>query len=460
MNKEFIGRRMVILGLARQGTALARYLVERGANVVVSDLRPVGELQEALSQLAGLPIELALGGHPSSLLEGAELIFLSGGVPTDAPIVRQAVQRGIPLSNDSQLFLTLCPATVIGITGSAGKTTTTALTGEMCKSAGRQTLVGGNIGRSMLPDLERIQAGDLVVMELSSFQLEIMTVSTQVAAVLNLTPNHLDRHKTMEAYTAAKARLLAFQTGDGVAVLGKDDPVAWGLRSLVPGRLREFSLQDGVEDGVFLRGEMITLRGLAGEQHICRSEEIALLGRHNVLNVLAAAALADTVGIPVEAIAEVAGTFKGVEHRLEWVREYNQAQWYDDSIATAPERLMAALHSFEAPLILLAGGRDKDLPWTQAAALIGKRVRGVVLFGEAADMIRGQLEEAKAQTEEADWNLAQVVTVSTLEMAVQEAARLTRPGDVVLLSPGGTSFDAFVDFTERGDRFKDLVNAL
>jgi len=457
----FSGQRVVVLGLARQGTALAHYLVQHGAEVVVSDLRPAEALQEALDQLAGTPIETVLGGHPPALLDGADLVCLSAGVPTDAPIVRAAIDRGIPLSNDSQIFLTACPATVIGITGSAGKTTTTALTGEMCRAGGRRTWVGGNIGRPMLADLDRIRPEDMVVMELSSFQLEIMTRSVAVGAILNLTPNHLDRHKTMEAYTAAKARLLGYQSEDDLALLGKDDPGAWGLRSQVRGRLRAFSLEDRVADGAFLRDGTITVSGSEGPEPVCSASELRLLGRHNVLNALAAAALADAVGVPVEAIAEAARTFAGVEHRLELVRERAGVRWYDDSIATAPERMMAALRSFVEPLILLAGGRDKDLPWEGAASLVGERVRDIVLFGEAAALIRSHLDRCRRRAASSDeWRLERAIQVDNLEQAVEEAARLARPGDVVLLSPGGTSFDAYRDFNERGDHFQELVRRL
>ncbi len=468
---SYAGRRVVILGLARQGVALARHLAQHGADVLVSDLRPAGQLGEALDQLAGLSLEVVLGGHPSSLLDGTDLFCLSGGVPADAPIVRQAIARGIPLSNDSQIFLEECPATVIGITGSAGKTTTTAMLGEMCRQGHstdeRRIWVGGNIGRSMLPDLDEIGPGDLVVMELSSFQLEIMTKSTPVAAVLNLTPNHLDRHRTMKAYSAAKARLLQHQPVDGIALLGQDDPGVCGLRNLVRGRLRMFSLEDSVADGAFLRDNVITLCGPEGEQPVCRRDELRLLGQHNTLNALAAAAVADSVGIPAAAIAEVARTFAGVEHRLELVRELAGVRWFDDSSATAPERMMRAIRSFDEPIVLLAGGRDKDLPWSEAAALIGERVRDLVLFGQAADLIRAQLDkagvvmpDAQAGEPKRDHRRGRIVQVGGLAQAVKEAARLAKPGDIVLLSPGGTSFDAYQDFVERGDHFQAMVREL
>jgi UDP-N-acetylmuramoylalanine--D-glutamate ligase len=441
--------------MARQGTALARYLGGLNATVVVSDLRSAEELTHTLDQTKDLPVTTVLGDHPLSLLDGTDLVCLSGGVSTDAPIVRAAISRGIPITNDSEIFLERCPAPVIGITGSAGKTTTTALVGEMCRTgfdSGEQRVwVGGNIGRSMLPDLVHIAPDDLVVVELSSFQLEIMSHSPQVAGVLNLTPNHLDRHKTMERYAAAKARILQFQREMGIAVLGRDDPGAWSLRDQVSGQLRLFSAKSRVERGAFVQDGVICLRTDDEEVVICQVDEVRLRGAHNLLNIAAAVAMADVVHIPVQSMAEVASSFSGIEHRLELVRERNGVQWYDDSIATAPERMMAALQAFHEPIVLLAGGRDKDLPWSDAAVMIAERVRDIVLFGEAAELIEQHLDVER---------LNQVVRVSSLEAAVEAAARLARSGDVVLLSPGGTSFDAYRDFAERGDHFQALVRQL
>jgi UDP-N-acetylmuramoylalanine--D-glutamate ligase len=379
-------------------------------------------------------------------------------VPLDIPIVEEALERGIPLSNDAQIFLDHCPAPVIGITGSAGKTTTTALVGEMCRLAGLRTWVGGNIGNPLIADLAAIEPGDRVVMELSSFQLEVMTTSPQIAAVLNITPNHLDRHKTMEAYIAAKQNIVAHQTAEDSAVLGYDDANARALALETPARLVFFSSGAEVEAGAFKTNGELTLRMAGVDREICKASEVELLGDHNLSNVLAASALAGLVGVPLEAIRNVATTFTGVEHRLELVRHANGARWYNDSIATAPERSLAAMRSFEEPIVLLAGGRDKDLPWDAFAEEVLRRVRRLITFGEAGPMIAMIVEEAREPGEET--RLGEVTCVGTLEEAVEEAARATRSGDVVLLSPGGTSFDAFRDFAERGDRFKDLVRAL
>ncbi len=460
-------KQVVILGLGRQGTALARFLTEAGAEVTVSDLQDESALVDPLEALADLPIRYALGGHPIRLLDDADLLCLSGGVPVGIPIVEEARARGIPLSNDAQIFLDRCPAPVIGITGSAGKTTTTALVGEMCRTAGLRTWVGGNIGNPLITDLEAIGPQDRVVMELSSFQLALMTTSPQIAAVLNITPNHLDRHGTMEDYIAAKRSIVAHQTRDDVAVLGYDDANARALALDTPAHLYFFSAGAEVEAGAYKTNGELTLRmnGDAREakqrvdREICKVSQVRLLGDHNLLNVLAASALAGLAGVPLDAIQEVATTFEGIEHRLELLRDVNGARWYDDSIATAPERALAAMRSFQDPIVLLAGGRDKDLPWEAFADEALRRVRQLITFGEAGPMIAELVARAKEREDDRTM-LEGILRVDTLEQAVAQAAQTAQRGDVVLLSPGGTSFDAFTDFAERGDRFKELVRAL
>jgi len=453
-----VGKRVVILGLARQGLALARFLSQAGAEVVVSDLRDRAELADQIEALADLPVRYVLGEHPSSLLRGTDLLCLSGGVPVESPIVVEAQRRRIPLSNDAQLFLERCPAQVIGVTGSAGKTTTTALVGEMCRAAGLTTWVGGNIGNPLLGDLGQIGAQDRVVMELSSFQLEIMTVSPHVAAVLNVTPNHLDRHETMENYVAAKRRILTCQGPEDYAVLGFDNARARAMALETEAHPIFFSRGAEVDEGAYKTNGELFLRLQGVGATICQVEEVQLRGPHNLLNVLAACAIAGLVGVPVEAMRRTIRTFSGVEHRLELVHERQGVCWYDDSIATAPERVVAALRSFEEPIVLLAGGRDKKLPWEDFAAEAVSRVRQLITFGESGEMIAGVVAARQANGRGAC--LEGITQVGTLEEAVEAADRLAQPGDVVLLSPGGTSFDAFRDFAERGNRFKERVRML
>jgi UDP-N-acetylmuramoylalanine--D-glutamate ligase len=396
------------------------------------------------------------------MLDQADLLCLSGGVPLDAPIVVEAQQRDIPLSNDAQIFLERCPAPVIGITGSSGKTTTTALVGRMLHRGRFLTWVGGNIGRPLVDQLWEVVESDRVVMELSSFQLEIMTVSPTIATVLNVTPNHLDRHKSMEVYASAKQHILDFQGPNDLALLSQDDPGSRAMAPAVQGQLAYFSAQQEIESatGAYLKDETVILR-LDGQEHpICTTHEISLLGSHNVLNVLAACTLAGVAGVSINAIRKVAKSFTGVEHRLQWVRDRNGVTYYNDSIATAPERTVAALKAFDVPIVLLAGGRDKALPWEEMARVTLERARHVVAFGEAAELVERVLAQARESQRAANVRLEGVTRVTTLEQAVAVAAETAQPGDIVLLSPGGTSFDSFADFVERGERFQELVRAL
>jgi UDP-N-acetylmuramoylalanine--D-glutamate ligase len=469
----------LIVGLAREGMALTRFLVERGARVTVTDLKSPEALADNVAALAGLPLTYALGGHPLTLLDTADVVFVSPGVPIEMPLLEKARQRGLPLHSETRLFTRLCPAPVLGITGSSGKTTTTALVGEMLKATGRQTWVGGNIGQPLISYLHQIRPTDAVVMELSSFQLEFFApwpkeqnktlersdpvfdpagLSPPLAAVLNITPNHLDRHRTMEAYVAAKAHILDHQRPGDTAILNLDNRVTRQMGQTMDSKCQVlwFSLVHRVKVGAFLRDNELVLRLAGHEQVICQTKDLKLMGRHNIANVLAACALASAAGAPVEALRQTTTTFSGVEHRLELVRERDRVRWYNDSIATTPERTMAALRSFDTPIVLLAGGRDKHLPWDEMAALTGQTVRHLILFGEAA----GLIEEAMCQVEKGQNRPCQIHHAGTLECAVELAAAVTQPGDVVLFSPGGTSFDAYRDFEERGECFRLLVQAL
>jgi UDP-N-acetylmuramoylalanine--D-glutamate ligase len=448
-----------VLGLARQGKALSRYFAERGAMVVVSDRKSADAMRAAVAELDGFRLDFVFGGHPASLIEGADLLCLSGGIPADLPLAQQARAQGIRVLNDSQIFLEDAPAPVIGITGSAGKSTTTALVGRMAAAAfagqARRAWVGGNIGRPLVADLASIKPDDLVVMELSSFQLELMTVSPHVAAVLNLTPNHLDRHRTMQAYAEAKGQILDFQHEGDIAVLNRDDAGSWGMRQRVRGRLITFGTgPDGIDEGSYMLEGAIWLNLNGETRRVMAVDEIELRGPHNLSNVLAACAIAGAAELPYEALRTGVIGFRGIPHRLEFVRQVNGAAWYNDSIATAPERAIAAIRSFDEPLVLLAGGRDKDLPWDSFGDLVARRVDHLIVFGEAARKILAAVNAASGPQPHT------VDRCQSLEEAVKVAALRAQPGDVVLLAPGGTSFDAYLDFEARGEHFKQLVNAL
>lgn len=464
-------QRVVILGAARQGLALTRYLILHGANVILNDNRSNEQMQAACADFEQWYTEQitdnlgtltwVLGDHPLSLLDQCDLVCVSGGVPLTLPIILEAQKRGIPISNDTQIFMESVNARVIGITGSAGKTTTTSLVGHLIARAlapaNRRAWVGGNIGQPLINELDQIQADDWVVLELSSFQLDQLFKSPQISAILNLTPNHLDRHGTMEAYIHAKANVIRNQTKEDTAILNHDDPITWGLRDLCPGKIFSFgkSRNPNLIPCAYLDESMLCLWDGETEHHLMNVQDINLRGKHNVMNVLAACVIAFATGIPLNTFRESVRTFSGIPHRIEWVRELNNVQWYNDSIATAPERVIAAIYSFSEPLILLLGGRDKDLPWEKLAQLIHQRVHDVILFGEAADLIHEVIRQTRTNS-----SLVRVSTVSSLREAVGEAAKIAVPGDVVLLSPGGTSFDEFKDFAERGDQFKQWVSQI
>ncbi len=461
--KDWTNTHVLILGAARQGLALARWLSNHGANVTLNDSRREEELASAKKSLADVNVTWAVGGHPLELLDQTDVLCLSGGVPLTLPIVEEAIKRGIPLSNDSQIFMEVVPCKTIGITGSAGKTTTTTLVGEMAKLASKsQTInrassaayIGGNIGDPLINYVDEMQANDIAILELSSFQLEQMTISPNIAAILNITPNHLDRHGTMDAYTHAKAHILEYQTAQDTAILGRDDKGAWALRDHVKGKLLTFSLQDLEEglNGAYLHHDgLLSLRDGFAYVPLMLREKVYLRGDYNVANVLAAFTIGHAAGFKLDDMLEAVEEFRGVPHRLEFVRDFNGARWYNNSIASAPERTIAVIHAFDEPIVLMLGGRDKKLPWGDLAKLIHERVDHVVVFGEAGEMIQKAIATVGGERG------VDVRRAQTLKEAVTLAAEVASPGDVVLLSPGGTSFDEFKDFEERGEFFRKWV---
>ena len=457
------GKRVVMIGAARQGLALVRYMAENGASVILNDLRSEEALASAREEIADLDITWATGSHPLEILDGADLVCLSGGVPLDMELVEEAERRGIPLSNDSQIFLEEAPCPVIGITGSAGKTTTTALVGAIARQhyairqPGNQVWVGGNIGNPLIRDLGKMKSDDLAVMELSSFQLEIMTVSPHIAAILNLTPNHLDRHKTMSAYVSAKSHILTHQKPEDIAVLNRDDIHVRELFNEVKGRQITFGLNEpyNKQDSTYYKRGKLYLQASGQVAKILKEDLINLRGKHNLYNVLAAIAISAAATLSLQAIFEGIVNFTGVPHRLEFIRSWGGGNWYDDSIATTPERVIAAIESFDAPIVLLAGGRDKDLPWESLVAMIHQKVDHLILFGEAGDLIRNFIGEEDPSRR--PYTLDQC---AGLEEAVKIASKRVESGDVILLSPGGTSFDEFVDFEDRGRHYQQWVKEL
>lgn len=461
------GKKVVVFGFGRQGKSLARWLPTVGAEAVVTDSRTA--LQLGLRRRDYPGVKFHLGGHPEEAVIGARYICVSGGVPLDLPALELARNRNIPFTNDAQLFMERCPAPIIGITGSAGKTTTTKLVGNILEKAGYKVWVGGNIGNPLIDDLNEITADDMVVMELSSFQLDLMTVSPQVSAILNLTPNHLDRHGTMEDYINAKANIIRYQNPSNIAILGTDDRNVKQLEMIVEGDLASFSRYEMVPDGAFLMGSRLLVAGSASYDMmphvVVERDTIPLRGDHNVMNVLAACAITGSMGLATnrpgvmpETMAEAIKEFEPVEHRLEVVRVIDGVTYVNDSIATAPERLAAALLSYDEPLVLLIGGADKDLPWETVIHLALKKSKHIIVFGkEGEKQVSTKVMQIFDKMRVAD---NQITQAETLDEAVKQASKLASDGDIVLLSPGGTSYDAYNDFAQRGEHFRQLVSEL
>lgn len=460
MKRIWQGKKVIVIGAARQGLAASRYLAKKTAHVILTDSRPQSDFNDLETQLSGFTIELHLSGHPMEILDGADMVCVSGGVPLTIPFIKEAQARGIPLTNDSQLFMEEVNAKVIGITGSAGKTTTSVLTGAIAKAALEPKVkvwVGGNIGFPLIEHLDEIHPGDWVVHEFSSFQLEQMTISPHIAVITNITPNHLDRHKTMEAYIAAKTHILDFQSAQDFAVLNRDDACSFNLQEKTHGNLLTFGFNkpEGQNLGVFIENDTFMLFDGQNEKVLFPINTLRLPGRHNLANAMAACAACLTAGVPVQTMSKGVSSVEGIPHRLELIREFNGVQWINDSIATAPERVMAAMRALEGQLVMLLGGRDKDLPWEDLAFMLHERHSKVILFGEAGSLVNTALKKAEG----AIFSYP-VYQVRTLEEAVTKAAEITAIGDKVLLSPGGTSYDAYRDFEERGELFRNLVKAL
>lgn len=468
---SWAGRRVLVVGAARQGTAMARFWARRGAQVILNDRRPLEELEEARQALADLPITWAAGTHSLALLEGVAAVGVSGGVPLSLPLLQEARRRGLPLYSDAHLFLEEAVCPVVAITGSSGKTTTTTLLGRMARAAAqeealvphlpkrfRRVWVLGNIGPPLLDFVDALQPEDVAVVELSSFQLDLVRVSPEVGVVLNITPNHLDRHGTMEAYIQAKAHMVAHQGPDDWAVLGHEEPNAWKLRHQTKARVAAFGLTSppAPVPAVFVQQNRFVLRDAMGRAHeLFSTDQVHLPGQHNLQNVAAAALAAALMGLEREHMEAGLDGFTGVPHRLELVLEHQGVAWYNDSIATTPERAMAALRAFAGrPIILLAGGKDKNLPWDAWARLVRREVEHLLVFGPAQHKILTALDAVPGDRPRT------VKVFPRLRPAVEEAARLAQPGSVVLLSPGATSFDEFQSFEVRGEHFRAWVKEI
>ena len=455
LKREFlVGKRVTVLGLGIEGVDLVRYLTSQGANVTVSDAKSPEALSARIKELDKLPVSFSLGENRIADAAEADMLFVSQGVPLTLPAIEAAREQGVQISSMTRLFLEQCPGPVIGITGSSGKTTTTALVAAMFKAVDRKHVVGGNIGTGLLGLLECITPETTAILELSHSQLETAGRSPHIACVLNVTPNHLDRY-SWDEYMMLKLGILLEQSRDDVAVLNLDDEVACSFATEAPGSVVWFSAAGppAGEKSAFVQGGSIFWRQGSVDTKIVDVEEIPLRGAHNVQNVLAAVAVAGAAGLPPEAIGKAIREFQPIKHRLEFIAIADGASYYNDTIATTPERTLAALASFDERIVLLLGGREKHLPLEDFAEQAVARCAAIVCFGESA----GLFEEALASAAgEADLDLP-IERVEMLADALESARGLAQPGDVVLLSPACASYDAYQNFEERGDDFRRLV---
>lgn len=439
------GKRVTVVGMARSGVAAARALHAAGARVTITDRKTGDQLQDQIRLLGAADAALALGGHPEQVFLEADLIVLSPGVPK-IPQVLAARRRGVRVISELELGWTMADAPFIGITGTNGKSTVTTLVGLMMKAAGFRTLVAGNIGNALTDEPAQLRGRDWIVTELSSFQLEdIETFRPRVAAVLNVTQDHLDRYPSMEEYAEAKARIFENQREDDVLVLNFDDPLVKAFTRRARARVVPFSRLLRFNPGACVLEGSLVVDG----KPVCRAEEMRITGVHNVENALAAAALALSAGAGREAVASVLRTFPGLEHRLEFVRERNGVSYINDSKGTNVGAVVKSLEGFNRPVVLIAGGLDKGSDFRPLAELVKKQVKLLVLIGKAAK----KMAEALGSS-------AETVFADTLRDAVRTAAGRAEKGDVVLLSPACASFDMFRDFEDRGRQFKEAVREL
>jgi UDP-N-acetylmuramoylalanine--D-glutamate ligase len=446
---EVKGKRVLVVGLGKSGVASALFLASRGARVTVSDAKSEDQLRNEIPALLDRGITVETGKHGERTFRDQDMIVVSPGVPSDVAPLQHARRLGIPVIGEIELTARFLEGHIVAITGSNGKTTTTTLTGEIIASGGHKTLVGGNIGTPAITFVEHSSADTWVVLEISSFQLEsIETFRPHISAILNITPDHLDRHGSMENYIAAKKRIFENQTAEDFAVLNADNEISHSLAAGLQPQVLWFSRQHSVERGAFVREENIVYRD-GRDVEIMPVSEIELKGAHNVENVLAAVAMGMAAGIEPTAIRRAVKEFRAVEHRLEYVSTLRGVQYYNDSKATNVDATIKALQSFPANIHLILGGKDKGSDYSELNALIAERVKRVYTIGAAAAKIESQIGSA-----------VPITSAQTLESAVRKAADLAVEGDVVLLAPACASFDQFPSYEHRGRVFKELVQSL
>jgi UDP-N-acetylmuramoylalanine--D-glutamate ligase len=455
--QSFKGKKVTVMGLGLfgGGVGATRFLASQGADVTVTDLKSAEELSASLKLLENLPVKFRLGKHAEEDFVNVDVLVVSPAVPEDSRFLQIACENNVRIDSELNIFFRLCPAPIIGITGSNGKSTTTSLLGEMLKETGIKTWVGGNIGVSLLENLEEIKSDDVVVLEISSFQLEYLArieKSPHISIVTNIAPNHLDRHKTMESYIGAKKAIIHYQQEDDYVILNYDDPTLKKWEGESKGRHLWFSATKELVYGAFLKNNEIIINHNSIRTVIPCSTQINIKGIHNRQNIMAASYAATLMHAGVESIKNAITGFTGLEHRLEYVHTINEVQYYNDSKATTPEAAMAGIKAFDSPTILIAGGYDKQVSLHQFAQECVRGTKRVILIGETAKTIQKFIQDIKGE------KIKPEVTVSaSLEESVKKASEAAESGDIVLLSPACASYGMFTNYEERGKKFKAFV---
>ena len=457
--EEFRGRRVTIIGLGKGRTTagLARFLVGKGAAVTIADPKPRDELVDGIARLGDIAEKVTLILGPSSddsALAEPDFVFVIPGIRPRSPTILRALNRGVPVLTEMALFFRLCPAPIVGITGTKGKTTTTTLIDRVLSQGSRRVVVGGNIGTAVIQELDGLHRDDVVVLELSSFQLETLAHSPQVAVVTNVLEDHLDHHGTRDAYVAAKKNIVAWQGPRDIAVLNLDDPSTVALHTGAASEVRGFSLSLQPKRGAYLdrSGDLVLVSG-DRRAVLCKATELRVPGRHNVANALAAAIVGDAFDIPADAIGRTLREFEGVARRLEPIAEKDGILWVNDSAATTPSATITAVAAYERIPVVILGGVSKGADFGELARVLAVRARGVVLIGRAADEIASAIAAADPK------GALEVRRAATLDDAVTAARAMARAGDVVLLSPANASFDMFSSADERGEKFAAIVRS-
>ncbi|AJA49764.1 UDP-N-acetylmuramoylalanine--D-glutamate ligase [Clostridium pasteurianum DSM 525 = ATCC 6013] len=450
--KKFINnKKTAVVGIGISNRPLINFLLELGAEVTAFDKKTKDEIGDAVNEFTQRGVKLVLGKNYLDFLEGYKVIFKTPSMRIDSPALVKAKKSGAYITSEMEEFVKYCPAKIIGVTGSDGKTTTTTLIYNILKEEGYKTWVGGNIGTPLFANITDISEKDRVVLELSSFQLMTMDVSPQISVITNLSPNHLDIHKDMDEYVNAKKNIYRFQNKDDLLVVNRDNAITAYMINEAKGKVMEFSRKCRINNGAYFSdGKLYIL-----QKFVCNKEDIIIKGMHNVENFLAAfCATVDDASI--ESMKKIATTFSGVEHRAEFVRELNGVKYYNDSIASSPTRTLASLRAFERKVILIAGGYDKNIPFEPLAEQGLSMIKKLILLGNTKDKIENTFSQVMNKRQ----MYIPIIKVNTLEEAINTAKNEASEGDIVTLSPSCASFDMFPNFEVRGNKFKEIVKKM